>query len=164
MKISDALAILELAAGASIDEVKAAFKAAAKKYHPDLNPAGAEMMKLVTAAYDTLKNGDTSTKEEPAANYGADLNAALNAIIDLLGLDIEICGSWLWVGGDTRTHKAALKAAGFRWAKFKGLWHYRPAGWKSAGRGRVSMEKIRTKYGSRRPGRPERAQRDELAA
>lgn len=156
MKISDALAILDLESGATEEEVRAAFKKAAKKYHPDINPAGAEMMKLVNAAFDALKDGaDTTTQEDVQTGYGDELNAALMAIIDLPGLDIEICGSWIWVSGATRPHKDALKAAKFRWASAKKKWNFRPAGWKSKSRGRTSMEDIRTKYGSARPVRPD---------
>ena len=32
------------------------------------------------------------------------------------GLEIEICGLWMWVGGETKKHKDALKDAGYKWA------------------------------------------------
>ena len=88
------------------------------------------MMKLINAAYqalsdyvasDTYENDDTDD-----ISLGDELNAALNAIIGL-GLEIEICGSWIWVGGDTRPHKDVLKLAGYKWAPVKKLWHFRPS-------------------------------------
>ncbi len=56
MKISDAAQILEISGTVTPEIVQAAYRAAAKKYHPDLNPAGAEMMKIVNAANDVLKD------------------------------------------------------------------------------------------------------------
>ncbi|KZK92535.1 MULTISPECIES: J domain-containing protein [unclassified Pseudovibrio] len=158
MIISDALSILGLSSGASQDEIKAAYKAAAKKYHPDLNPdasaAGDEMMKLVNAAYDALKNAtSTETEEATNSNYGEELNAALNAIINLDGLEIEICGSWIWVSGDTYPHRVALDQANFKYARKKKKWNFRPAGWKSRSRGQYSMDQIRERHGSVRPSK-----------
>lgn len=155
MLTKDALSILGLAAGASREEIAAAYKALVRKYHPDVNPAGEQMAKLINAARDALADydGASATDDATQADYGEALNAALNAIIDLPGLDIEICGAWVWVGGDTRTHKEALKAAGYKFASKKKKWNFRPAGWKSVSRGSFSMDDIRHKYGSVTPKR-----------
>lgn len=156
----DALSILGLQRNATREEIAAAYKTLIRKYHPDINPAGEQMTKLLNAARDALADYDAekAPQFETQANYGEDLAAAINAIIGLQGLEIEICGAWVWVGGDTRTHKDALKAAGYKWASQKKKWNYRPAGWKSASRGRVSMEQIRAKYGSVRPRAPQFSQ------
>ncbi|MGH0004275.1 J domain-containing protein [Pseudovibrio ascidiaceicola] len=78
MKISDALSILGLSSGATQDEIKSAYKGAAKKYHPDLNPAGAEMMKLVNAAFDVLRDAtSTQTQEDSDCNYGEECCATI---------------------------------------------------------------------------------------
>nr|WP_321482323.1 DnaJ domain-containing protein [uncultured Cohaesibacter sp.] len=165
MKLADALSILDLASGATKEEITKAYKTAAKKYHPDINPAGAEMMKLVNAAYDVLKSAETTeTKEEAQADYGEALNTALNAVVNLEGLEIEICGAWIWVSGNTFPHKAALKSAGFRWASKKKMWNFRPSNWKSKSRGATSMDDIREKYGSARPFRSQSAQSKQLDA
>ena len=65
MKISDAAHILGLTGEITAEIVKKAYRAAAQKYHPDRNPAGLEMMKLVNAAFDVLKNwaGNLEAKE-----------------------------------------------------------------------------------------------------
>ena len=152
MKLShkDALNILGLNGNASFADIKLAYRKACSHYHPDRNPAGLEMMKLINAAWSALSDYvEGSVKDEPEAmNLGEEMNAALNAIIHL-GLTIEICGSWIWVSGDTREHKELLKASGYRWAPKKLMWHWRPADSKrSWGRGQYCMDEIRGKHGS----------------
>lgn len=150
MKLQDALNILGLQAGATIDQIKAAYKAAAIKFHPDRNPAGLEMMKLVNAANDTLRDYDGSTPKHYQAevNYGEKLNDALNAIISL-NLKIEVCGAWVWVFGDTYAAKDTLKKAGYKFAGQKKAWYYRPDAYVSSSRGKWEMDDIRDKYGSK---------------
>ena len=147
----DALNILGLQMAVNFVEIRAAYRAACSKYHPDRNPAGLEMMKLVNAAYEALENYDYLTAAKEAENVTTDLgdemNAALNAVIGL-GLTIELCGSWIWVSGDTKPHKDVLKAAGYHWAPKKCMWHWRPADYKSFSRGKYTMDEIRAAHGS----------------
>jgi uncharacterized membrane protein len=150
MKTTDAAKILGLAGEITPETVRDAYRRAAMKYHPDRNPAGLEMMQAVNAAYEALKefSGDV---EQDASTYADDLNDALNSIIECAGLEIEVCGAWVWVSGDTKAHKDTLKAAGYRWAPKKLRWYYRPEDWAPMSRfarGRYSMEEIREKHGS----------------
>lgn len=158
LNISNSLSILGLGATATLSEVKTAYRKAAAKYHPDRNPAGAEMMKLVNGAYDSLqeffkKNPDLenveSYSDDASFDYGEAINNALNAVLNLSGLHVEVCGAWVWVSGETKEHKEALKAANFKWAAKKKMWYFRPEGEKSRkNSGTYSMEKIRESYGS----------------
>ena len=53
--VSDPYKVLGLSPDASDEDVKAAYRALAKKYHPDLNPGdkrAAERMNEINAAYD----------------------------------------------------------------------------------------------------------------
>ena len=43
------------------------YRQAALKFHPDRNPAGAEMMKIINAAYDVLKDYAGEIEPEDAA-------------------------------------------------------------------------------------------------
>ena len=57
--IDDPYSVLGLTPDASDEEVKRAYRALAKKYHPDMNPGdqhAAEMMNQINAAYDQIKN------------------------------------------------------------------------------------------------------------
>ena len=148
MTAKDALHILALKSDATTDDIKLAYRKACALYHPDRNPAGLEMMKLVNAAYSALDGYiATNCEADENTNYGEEINNALNKIINL-GLDIELCGSWVWVSGETYPHRAILKEAGFKWAPKKEMWHFRPAEYKSSGRGSWDIEKIREKHGS----------------
>lgn len=84
--------------------------------------------------------------------YSDLLNEALNKIIDLPGIEIEICGAWVWVTGDTKTHSKALgkNGAGFFWAKKKVAWYFRPSDWKSSSRGTWDLDRIRGEHGTQK--------------
>lgn len=158
MRHNDALHILGLNNNAKMEDIKLAYRRSCAKYHPDRNPAGLEMMKLINNAYDDLQGYietgvyDFSVQEESETenyNYGEEINEALSKIINL-GLEIEVCGSWIWVAGETKQHKDILKEAGFKWAAKKQMWHFRPNDYKSCGRGKWSMEQIRATHGSKK--------------
>ena len=152
MKHSDAANILGINGDVTPEIVKQAYRLAAKKYHPDVNPAGEEMMKIINDAFDTLKDYTGSIEAgQGDSEYPEALNDALRAVVGLAGLHIEICGAWVWVSGDTYAYKALLKENGYRFASKKKAWHFRPDNWKSTSRGKSSMDDIRTKYGSSRP-------------
>lgn len=85
----------------------------------------------------------------------------LDKLFRLDGLEIELCGSWLWISGDTKRHKEALgrEGAGCRWSSTKKMWY-----WHHEEEGRrwhkrdYSMQEIRSKYGSSRIQREENRQ------
>ena len=153
MNIYDAIKVLGIESSeVTQDCVKKAYKVASKKYHPDINPATEEMMKLVNNANEVLMAAEfpISVKFKEGLNYGEELNKALNAIINFQGLVIEVCGSWVWISGETKAHKEELKAAGFKFSGKKKMWYFRPESkrvfWKKGQE--LSIGEIRTKYGS----------------
>jgi len=144
----EACKILGLNGDITPDLVKLAYRKACIKYHPDRNPGGLEMMKSVNLAYEALKGLSESIEiDESAQSFGDDLMAVINALTPL-DLGLELCGSWLWISGDTKAYKDILKEHKCRWAPKKKLWYYRPADFKSRGRGKYSMDDIRASHGS----------------
>lgn len=150
MKTEEALKLLGVLEGnVTAEDIKSAYRKAAFKYHPDRNPAGLEMMQMINAAYDAVKDfqGDFASTS-PTENFSDKINDALNAIMGL-HLDIEICGSWVWVMGMTKIHKDILKAAGYKWSPKKTAWYFRAEENKRSWYNKShSLDEIRSKYGS----------------
>ena len=65
--------VLGLQKGAGDDEIKKAYRQAAKKYHPDLNPGdekAAQKMQEINAAYEQIKNPEKASQSGPGG-YGS---------------------------------------------------------------------------------------------
>lgn len=87
-------------------------------------------------------------KENHPDNGGSeDAIKVINAIINL-NIEIEICGSWVWVSGSTYSCKDDLKSNGFQWASKKKMWFWHDPEAPVKSHGKTSMNDIRTKYGS----------------
>ncbi len=152
MNKQEAAKILDLTGELTKALIKKAYKKASFKFHPDRNPNGLEMMKSVNLAYAILKDfsGCIDSQANDDSQYlPANIINAINAIIGIDGLEVELCGNWLWVTGDTKANKEVLKEHSFRWSPKKVAWYLKPEGYKSKGRGKFSMENIRDNHGSK---------------
>lgn len=91
MNAVDAHALLGLAPGADLQQIKRAFRRLAMRWHPDRNadPSALEHFKLLRAAHDALIAGDASQDDTPPApdadadlDRGADRRQALTLTLD----------------------------------------------------------------------------------
>ena len=70
--MKDPYQVLGISRNASDDEINKAYRALAKKYHPDLNPNdpyAAEKIKEINVAYDTIKSGKAYQYQQSSSNY-----------------------------------------------------------------------------------------------
>lgn len=146
----------------TINEVKALYRKLAMENHPDKG-GDLQTMQKINAEYAyavayIAKNGDRSTgqKYTEAEAEAEILNAkqyreAMEAIINLSGIEIELCGGWIWVSGNTYQYRAIFKANGFYFASKKIMWYFRAPEYATANKSKqFSIEEIRTKYGSQK--------------
>ena len=146
------------------DDLKSAYRTLCKAYHPDLHPddpTATARMQAINAEYEALfnilkaRNNAAASANESGARWTtetpAEFIAILQQLIPLDGLNIELCGSWLWISGNTYPHRDALKSAGCRWSSSKKMWYWRHAeDAEYRSRGTSSMGEIRSKYGCER--------------
>lgn len=144
----------------TIEELRRQYKDLLKCYHPD-NGGNEEIMKAINVEYEqlfkTLKNrheskasSTGSTHKESFYNFEEDekLREILNKVINFEGITIEICGLFIWVSGNTYQYKKDFKAFGFKWASQKKMWYWTPETYIKKSRKALSMEDIRSYYGS----------------
>ena len=138
----------------NLEELKKEFRRLAMIHHPDRG-GDVETMKIINLEYEQkheeLKHAWNSThgEDQQCTEAPEEFREILEKLLKLDGLEIELCGCWLWIGGNTREHKEELKAAGCRWSNNKKMWywHHVEEGSKWH-RGKRTMSEIRTKYGS----------------
>lgn len=150
MTTTEALNVLK-PSGNTQGSLKSAYRQACKRYHPDVNPNGLELMKVINAAYAYLrKNMGTWDCNQQTSDISITekMQAIFDKIKHLAEIQAEVCGSWLWVSGNTYPHKGVLKQAGLFWAKKKQQWYWRPAEYAKRGKKVFSMDQIRLTYGS----------------
>lgn len=149
----DALKVLGITETTITEEIiKTAYRQVSLKFHPDRNPAGHQMMILINEAREVLKEETYpfEYKNDESYNYGEEINEALNKIINLQGIIIEICGAWVWVSGNTKEYWTTLKEAGFKFSAPKKMVYFRPeyAQTRRYKKDGLSMDEIRVKYGA----------------
>jgi len=137
----------------NMDELKATYRELVKKHHPDCGGNVADMQEI-NVEYDKLverfsrSENDFTDDQHNAAEEAEAYRDIINALINFPGLQIEICGCWIWVSGNTYAAREILKQQGFSWANKKKMWYWhRPED--TIGKHRTAtMEQIRSKYGS----------------
>ncbi|MBQ2174400.1 MAG: molecular chaperone DnaJ [Alphaproteobacteria bacterium] len=143
----------------TIEDLKKEYKRLALKYHPDLG-GDTQTMQAINNEYEqmfkALKNkhktadGRTYTAKEETTETASEFVEIINSLINIIGIEIEVCGSWLWVTGNTYPHRAALKKLGFGFSGSKKAWYWHKEPYIKKGRKSYTMDEIRNLHGSQK--------------
>lgn len=136
-------------------ELKTQYKELAKKYHPDCGGTDEEMASI-NNEYNILSarlpnvaaNGEEYQPQ--ARENSAAFRAAVMSIVHCAGIEIEVCGLWLWISGNTFQHKDTLKSAGYKYSGKKKAWYWHDEGYIKLSHKVYDMNAIRTMWGSER--------------
>ncbi|MBR2388184.1 MAG: molecular chaperone DnaJ [Clostridia bacterium] len=143
----------------TLEDLKKEYKKLVFKHHPDRG-GRTEDMQEINAEYDRLfaklKNvhksasGETYTAKEDNTETPEQFREILEKLIHLDGIDIEICGSWVWVTGNTFVNRDTLKELHFKYSRNKNAWYYHQEGYVKHSRKTFTLEQIRDLWGSER--------------
>lgn len=148
----------------TLEDLKTMYKKLAISNHPDHGGTTEAMQQINTEyseLFESLKNvhrsadGETYTARQDNDETAAEFIEIIAKLVRLPGIIIELCGSWLWITGETRAVKDELKEIGFRWSKAKTAWYYHHGEYRKGSGKDMSLDDIRNKYGSTKyNGRP----------
>ncbi|WP_313491912.1 MULTISPECIES: J domain-containing protein [Sphingobacterium] len=142
----------------TLDEAKKLYRKLSKQYHPDIC-GDVTIMQEVNNCYEEvikkLANESDLSKEEieQEIRFSEEYRIVIEKIILLPGIHIELIGLWIWVTGDSLPVRTQLAAAGLIFSRPKIAWYYRSKEYQGRSRGKMNLDDIRAKYGSK-PIRP----------
>lgn len=119
----------------NVNQVKAEYRRLVWIHHPDRGGDTATMQDLNNQYQEALVRCDGQTTKgtdgKPHTyHYNEEIEQAIiDKISELIGLKLDgieiwLIGTWVWVGGDTKPHKEALKAAKCRWHSKRQKWYF----------------------------------------
>lgn len=122
------------------EELKRQYRALCLQYHPDCGGTDKAMAEI-NAEYEALfatvgniheshkKEGETYTNKKEGTYPNDGYREVIDALAGLASrglITLEICGEWIWIGGETLKYKDVIKATGARWSRGKGMWYWQP--------------------------------------
>lgn len=140
----------------TIEDVKETYRKLAKKLHPDCGGNAEEFKKMsaeYTTAYNRFKNihrdqkTDQTEKTEYREYTAEEFADIINKVIHLDGVEIEIVGTWIWLGGNTYAHRETIKAAGFFFSSKHKKWYFNGSTKKSKKHSKLSYEEVKDIHG-----------------
>lgn len=141
----------------TLEELKALYRKLAMQHHPDRG-GDVETMKQINNEHDRLfelvknfhRNRDGEMYKKETVETPEQFRNTVDALIrmNMTDVEIELCGSFLWVSGNTKPYKDKIKELGFKWSNNKLAWYMSPPGYRKASKRQFSMSDIRDMFGS----------------
>lgn len=145
----------------NIETLTKAYKKAIFKHHPDHGGTSQSFVDLKNAYEFLMKelqypskkySSDSKQVEDIMANYSQEL---INKIMELIekfatndDININIIGDWIWLDGETKPHKEAIKYLGFKFSKNKVAWYWHNGNYRRfGGKKDYSMDEIAYRHG-----------------
>jgi len=153
----------------TIEEIKKRYRQLAQQFHPDHNRHNGtdtnSIMAEINSQYEKFRYMKfTATNHENNKTYEQTFDPfdgyreIIDQIINLASITIELCGSWLWITGETKQHKETLKELGFTFAFKKCAWYWKPGTYRKKSKKELNLEEIRNLYGSEKVKQEQRQQ------
>ena len=116
-----------------LNELKAEYRRLVLVHHPDCG-GDIATMQAINAEHDrvfeVLKReqniaAESDPKVKPTTETPEEFRRVVETLLKLDGIQVELCGPWLWIAGNTDPHAAELKALGCFWSAGKRKWYWR---------------------------------------
>jgi hypothetical protein len=138
----------------TLDEAKALYFDLAKKLHPDLG-GSTEQFQNLNSQFHSFKPTSEKFTGEFEKWMPENYIKVIEALLNIKGITITVCGSWIWLSGETKAVKEEIKAIpafelGFNrgFSKDKAMWYFSPVGYRKKSKKEMTFDEIQSWYGS----------------
>lgn len=137
----------------TVDEAKKRFWELAKIHHPDKGGNTATFQEILNQ-FEKFRPNTEKFNGEFEAFDSAEYANILSQLIVIPEIVVEVCGSWVWVSGNTKPHKEEIKKVETGetykrgWSQKKEMWYFSPSGYRKRSKGEFNIDQIRNMYGS----------------
>ena len=140
------------------EQGKQLYRELVRKFHPDNGGTGEEIkeinseFKIWWERYKDIHEtaeGETYTAHSETTETAEDFIEIIANLSRHSGIEIEMCGTWLWITGNTYPIRKELASYGCRWSKGKKKWYWTKVEFRHTNH-TPTMAQIRLKYGSKR--------------
>ena len=138
----------------SLDEAKQLYKKLVFQLHPDTSGRDSQAeFQAMQNQFEQFRPGTEKFKGEFEKWDAEEYSHIIQQLMIIPNIVIEVCGSWIWLAGDTKPVKEQIKAVdigetmkrGF--SKKKQKWYFSPTGYRKRGKKELSFEQIKDHYG-----------------
>lgn len=138
---------------ATLDEAKRVYYKLAMELHPDRGGDTADFQELLNQ-FHNFKPKSEKFKGEEEQWKSQEYAHIIEQLIIIPDIVVEVCGSWIWVTGNTILRKDEIKLIdpgesfrrGFNGKKV--AWYFSPKGYRKRNGNELDLDKIRDLYGS----------------
>ena len=147
----------------TLDEAKKLYWDLAKQFHPDKEGGSKEAFQELGRQFENFQPEKEKYKGETEQWNAPEYMHVINQLMKIPEIVIEICGSWIWVSGNTKPHKEEIKAVHTGdslkkpiWHSKKEMWYVSPVDYRKFSKKETTMDEIRDFYGSHKVNRDEK--------
>src|SRR5688572_13580775 len=132
----------------TLDEAKKLYFELAKINHPDKGGDTATFQEILNQ-FEAFKPSTEKFKGEFDAFNVAEYAEILGQLINIPEIIVEVCGSWVWISGNTKPYKDAIKnvvtGESYKrgWSQAKTMWYFSPTGYRKFSKTEYGMDEIR---------------------
>lgn len=142
----------------TLDEAKSLYYKLAMQLHPDKGGNTADFQELLHQ-FESFRPRTEKFQGEADQWKAQEYAHIIDQLIKIPGIIIEICGSWVWITGNTKPHKDEIKSIdpgesfkrGFN--RKKEAWYFSPKSYRKRSRQELDLDQIRDLYGSQKVDR-----------
>ena len=138
----------------TLDEAKQLYKQLVFELHPDTSGRDSKVeFQAMQNEFENFRPETEKFKGEYDSWNAQEYSHIIEQLMTIPNITIVVCGSWIWLEGDTKPVKEQIKVVDTGETMKRGFspkkkqWYFSPIGYRKRGNQELSFEEIKDRYG-----------------